>query len=145
MGRTGAWSGSVIGSSLPGGNRSGLAGVQSAPDEGGGAMGARWGWALIGGVVAGALAVGIVAMVDDGASPVAAQTTTPTTGGEASAAPRTVTVSADGTASGTPDTAIVQLGVQTQAAKANDDLDMAEGDAQELLDALRDSGLEKMA
>jgi uncharacterized protein YggE len=106
-------------------------------------MGARWGWALIGGVVAGALAVGIVAMVDDGATPVGAQTTTPTAGGEVSTAPRTVTVSADGTASGTPDTAIVQLGVQTQAAKANDALDLANENAQQLLDALKVGGVEK--
>jgi uncharacterized protein YggE len=108
-----------------------------------GVMGARWGWALIGGVAAGALAVGIAAMVDDGASPVAAQTTTPTTGGEGSSAPRTVTVSASGTASGTPDTAVVQLGVQTQAAKANDALDLANENAQQLLDALKVSGVEK--
>jgi uncharacterized protein YggE len=98
---------------------------------------------LIGGVVAGALAAGIVAMVDDGASPVGAQTTTPTTGGEGSSAPRTVTVSADGSASGTPDTALVQLGVQTQAAKANDALDLANENAQQLLDALKVSGVEK--
>ena len=39
-------------------------------------MSARWGWALVGGVVAGALAVGVVAAVDDGPQPAAAQTTT---------------------------------------------------------------------
>jgi uncharacterized protein YggE len=94
-----------------------------------------------------ALAVAVVAAVDDGPSAANAQTTSTTTapGGESSsAAPlRTVTVTADGNASGTPDTAIVQLGVQTQAPKANDALDQANQKAAQLLDVLKVGGVEK--
>lgn len=109
-------------------------------------MGARWGWALAAAVAAGAAAVVVVAAVDDGPRPAGAQVTTTTTapgaGGSGSNAPlRTVTVTAEGTASGTPDTAVVQLGVQTQAASAKDALDQANQKASQLLDALKFSGV----
>ena len=111
-------------------------------------MGARWGWALAAAVAAGAVAVTVLAVVDDGPQPAGAQATTTTTvpgaggGGSATNAPlRTVTVTAEGTASGTPDTAVVQLGVQTQAASAKDALDQANQKAAQLLDALKFGGV----
>ena len=110
-------------------------------------MSTRWGWALLGGVAAGAVAVGLVAAIDDGPQPAAAQQTTTTsapndTAGPVGAVPlRTVTVTAEGTASGTPDTAIVQLGVQTEAASANAALDSANEKAGLLLDTLKSSGI----
>ena len=109
-------------------------------------MSTRWGWALLGGVMAGAVAVAVVAAIDDGPQPAAAQQTTTTvstgTGGTSGAVPlRTVTVTADGTASGTPDTAIVQLGVQTQAASAKAALTSANEKASLLLDTLKSSGI----
>jgi uncharacterized protein len=112
-------------------------------------MSGRWGWALLSGAVAGALAVGVVAAIDDGPQPADAQETTttaapttdPTSGRTVPL--RTVTVTADGTASGTPDTAIVQLGVQTQAATANDSLEQANEKAGRLLDALKFSGVKQ--
>jgi uncharacterized protein len=111
-------------------------------------MSARWGWALVAGAVAGALAVGVVAALDEGAPSAGAQETTTTAaaggGSGTDAAPvRTVTVTGNGSASGTPDTAIAQLGVQTQAAKANDALDQANAKAQQLLDALKFGGVNK--
>jgi uncharacterized protein len=109
-------------------------------------MGARWGWALAAAVAAGAVAVVVVAAVDDGPQPAGAQATTTVPagggGGSATNAPlRTVTVTAEGTASGTPDTAVVQLGVQTQAASAKDALDQANQKAAQLLDALKFGGV----
>jgi uncharacterized protein YggE len=110
-------------------------------------MGARWGWALLAGVTAGAVAIAVVAMIDEGPLPANAQATTttaapPTTGGGTSSAPmRTVTVTADGKASGTPDTATVQLGVQTQAGSAKQALDLANQKAAQLLDALKFGGV----
>jgi uncharacterized protein YggE len=107
-------------------------------------MGARWGWAVLGGTVAGVLTVGAVAALQHGPRPAAAQTSTtsvPTSGGAGTRPMRTITVAADGTSSGKPDTAIVQLGVQTQAAKAKDALDKASAKAQQLLDALKISGV----
>jgi uncharacterized protein YggE len=108
-------------------------------------MGARWGWAVLGGAVAGVLAVGAVAALQDGPQPAAAQTSTtaaPGGGSSGTTKPvRTITVAANGTSSGRPDTAIVQLGVQTQAAKANDALEKASAKAQQLLDALKISGV----
>jgi uncharacterized protein YggE len=104
---------------------------------------------LVAGAVAGALAVGVVAAVDDGPQSAGAQETTTTTiagggaGGNGTKPVRTVTVTGEGTASGTPDTAIAQLGVQTQAAKANDALNQANAKAQELLDALKFGGVDK--
>ena len=110
-------------------------------------MSARWGWALLGGVVAGALAVGVVAAVDDGPRIADAQATTttvaPSGGADEGGTMRTVTVTADGTASGTPDTAIVQLGVRTRAESANAALDLANQKATQLLDALKFGGVEQ--
>ena len=111
-------------------------------------MSARWGWALVAAVAAGAVAVAVVAVVDDGPQPADAQATTTTTapggggGGSGTNGPlRTVTVTAEGTASGTPDTAVVQLGVQTQAASAKDALEQANQKAAQLLDALKFGGV----
>ena len=111
-------------------------------------MGARWVWALVAAVAAGATAVAVVAVVDDGPQAADAQATTTTTapsgggGGSGTSAPlRTVTVTAEGTASGTPDTAVVQLGVQTQAASAKDALEQANQKAAQLLDALKFGGV----
>jgi uncharacterized protein YggE len=111
-------------------------------------MGTRWGWALVAAVAAGAAAVAVVAVVDDGPQAADAQATTTTAapggggGGSGTNAPlRTVTVTAEGTASGTPDTAVVQLGVQTQAASAKDALEQANQKAAQLLDALKFGGV----
>lgn len=111
-------------------------------------MSTRWGWALLGGVAAGGLAVGVLAATQGGSRPAVAQgTSTSTTtapggtGGTPSNPVRTITVAADGTSSGRPDTAIVQLGVQTQAPKAKDALDQANAKAQQLLDVLKVSGV----
>jgi len=108
-------------------------------------MGARWVWALVAAVAAGVTAV---AVVDGGPQAADAQATTTTTapsgggGGSGTNAPlRTVTVTAEGTASGTPDTAVVQLGVQTQAASAKDALEQANQKAAQLLDALKFGGV----
>jgi uncharacterized protein len=111
-------------------------------------MGARWVWALVAAVAAGVTAVAVVAVVDGGPQAADAQATTTTTapsgggGGSGTNAPlRTVTVTAEGTASGTPDTAVVQLGVQTQAASAKDALEQANQKAAQLLDALKFGGV----
>ena len=113
-------------------------------------MRARWGWAVGAAFVAGVVAVGVVAAIDDGPQPADAQETTTTTatgGGTAGTSDsdplRTVTVTADGTASGTPDTAIVQLGVRTRADSANEALDLANQKATDLLAALDFGGVEK--
>jgi uncharacterized protein YggE len=114
-------------------------------------MQARWAWAVGAAIVAGAVAVGVVAAIDDGPQPADAQETTTTTapggGGTAGTSDsnplRTVTVTADGTASGTPDTAIVQLGVRTRAESANEALDLANQKATDLLAALDFGGVEK--
>ena len=111
-------------------------------------MGARWMWGLLATLAAGVTAVAVVAVVDDGPQAADAQATTTTTapagggGGSGTNAPlRTVTVTAEGTASGTPDTAVVQLGVQTQAASAKDALEQANQKAAQLLDALKFGGV----
>ena len=114
-------------------------------------MQARWVWAVGAAFVAGVVAVGVVAAIDDGPQPADAQETTTTTatggGGTAGRSDsnplRTVTVTADGTASGTPDTAIVQLGVRTRAESANEALDLANQKATDLLAALDFGGVEK--
>jgi uncharacterized protein YggE len=113
-------------------------------------MRARWVWAVGAAFVAGVVAVGVVAAIDDGPQPADAQETTTTTatgGGTAGTSDsnplRTVTVTADGTASGTPDTAIVQLGVRTRADSANEALDLANQKATDLLAALDFGGVEK--
>jgi uncharacterized protein YggE len=113
-------------------------------------MQARWAWAVGAAFVAGVVAVGVVAAIDDGPDPADAQETTTTTatgGGSAGTTSsdtlRTVTVTADGTASGTPDTAIVQLGVHTRAESANEALDLANQKATDLLAALDFGGVEK--
>ena len=116
-------------------------------------MQARWVWAVGAAVVAGVVAVGVVAAIDDGPQPADAQETTTTVDGGAggggggatgsSDTLRTVTVTADGTASGTPDTAIVQLGVRTRAESANEALDLANQKATDLLAALDFGGVEK--
>jgi uncharacterized protein len=115
-------------------------------------MQARWAWAVGAAFVAGVVAVGVVAAIDDGPEPADAQETTTTTatggGGTAGTSDdsnplRTVTVTADGTASGTPDTAIVQLGVRTRAESANEALDLANQKATDLLAALDFGGVEK--
>ncbi len=115
-------------------------------------MQARWGWAVGAAVVAGVVAVGVVAAIDDGPKPADAQETTTTaapsgggSGGSTGGSEplRTVTVTADGTASGTPDTAIVQLGVRTRAESANEALDLANQKATDLLAALDFGGVEK--
>jgi uncharacterized protein YggE len=113
-------------------------------------MQARWAWAVGAAFVAGVVAVGVVAAIDDGPEPADAQETTTTTatggggtGTTGSDTLRTVTVTADGTASGTPDTAIVQLGVRTRAESANEALDLANQKATDLLAALDFGGVEK--
>ncbi|MFZ1490431.1 MAG: SIMPL domain-containing protein [Ilumatobacteraceae bacterium] len=117
---------------------------------------ARWVGLVVGGVALGAAAVGIVAAVDDG--PESSDASTPATAGanqvaespagtgdsgDSTSRPlRTITVSGVGTATGTPDTARVWLGVEVQAASANEALDGANEKAAALLAVLEGSGIE---
>jgi len=106
-------------------------------------MDARWGWAVAGGVVGVVTLVAVVAIEGRPRSASAQTSTTlPTTGTGQPAEPiRTITVSGDGTASGRPDTAVVQLGVQVQAERANAALAAANEKAQQLLNTLKISGV----
>jgi uncharacterized protein len=104
--------------------------------------------AVAGGVLVGALTMGVVAKVSDdpttGAQGAQAQTpTTVDTGGGGSGATvlRHVSVGGVGNVSGTPDTLTIGLGVRTQAQTAGAALDEANTKARALIDTLEKAGV----
>jgi uncharacterized protein len=104
--------------------------------------------AVAGGVLVGALTMGVVAKVGDnpktGAEGAGAQTPTsvPAGGdGSGNAVLRRVSVGGVGSVSGTPDMLTINLGVRTQAQTAGAALDEASTKAQSLIDTLQKAGV----
>jgi uncharacterized protein YggE len=111
----------------------------------------RWIGVVVGGAVVGALAVAVVALTDGGPSPATgsgapsgsdAATRSQQEDPKSDLTPlRTITVQGHGSVKATPDTVVVSIGVQTQAAHANDALKAANTKMQVLLDTLKASGV----
>jgi uncharacterized protein len=99
--------------------------------------------AVAGGVVTGALAMGLVALIDDSTTtqPAGAQTPTTVTGSAAVTTLKRVSVSGVGTVSGTPDVLTINLGVRTQAPSAGAALDSASLKATALIATLKQAGV----
>jgi uncharacterized protein YggE len=106
----------------------------------------RWVGVVAGGAVIGALAVAVVALTDGGPSPATGSGEAAGRAQQQDPTPdltqlRTITVQGHGSVKAKPDTVVVDIGVQTQAAHANDALQAANTKAQVLLDTLKASGV----
>jgi uncharacterized protein YggE len=102
----------------------------------------RWVAVVVAGVAVGALAVAVVALADGGPSPATGSTGPQQTDPQPTLTKlRNITVQGHGSVKAVPDTVIVDIGVQTQAAHANDALNTANTKAQVLLDTLKASGV----
>lgn len=103
----------------------------------------RWFGLIASGVALGAVAVGIVALTNDGPSPSEAsvpagsQPSTGTQSGDTDTPTRTISVSGEGKVTIVPDTATIYLGVQTDADTANGALKAANEKAQTLITVLK--------
>jgi uncharacterized protein YggE len=111
-------------------------------------MRSSWIATVVGGAVIGALAVGVVAVINDSSSSpsdraasavTAPPDTTPSSG--SSVVKRTITVSGHGKVTVKPDTATLFLGVSVTAAKANDALQLAADKADTVIKVLAAAGV----
>ena len=111
-------------------------------------MKSSWIATVVGGAVIGALAVGVVAMINDSSSTpsdsTASAVTAPTTTyapGDTPLVKRTVAVAGHGKVTVKPDTATLYLGVSVTASKANDALRQAADKADTMIKVLSAAGV----